>query len=61
MIIVPEMWTITQAREKTGFSRVFLMELIKSGKIKYVKAGKKYIINAESLCEYLTNCDNTSD
>lgn len=50
---VPEMWSITDTINNTGLTRNFLMQLIKMDRIKYTKTGKKYLINAASLCDYL--------
>lgn len=55
---IPQMWTIRESMQKTGISRFLIMTLIESGKIIYVKTGRKYLINAESLCNYLTNGEN---
>lgn len=55
IIKAPEMWSINEAIKQTNLSRVFITRLIKNEKIAYVNTGRKYLINAESLCNYLTN------
>lgn len=58
MTKVPEMWSITMAVNKTGLSRKYVYTLIANRQIKYIKSGRKYLVNAQSLCDYLTMCDD---
>lgn len=60
-IKVPTMWTIQQAATETNIAVSHVRKLVAEKKISYIKTGKKYLINAESLCEYLTDCNNTLD
>ena len=55
MTQVPEMWSITQTINNTGLSRRYLMQLISSQQIIYVRTGRKYLINAASLRDYLNS------
>lgn len=52
---VPVMLTLDQAREKTGLSYDFLRKLCLQGKIVFIKAGSKYLINQERLVSYLND------
>ena len=49
---IPQMWTIAQAAQETNTTYTYIRSLVKSNQIKYVKAGRKYLINAQSLCDY---------
>ena len=49
----PIMLTLRQAAEETGLSYDYLRKLCLRGKIVFVRAGSKYLINAEKLKEYL--------
>lgn len=42
-------------------SRNFVRNLVLAEKIKYVKAGTKYLVNFDSLLEYLQNPPSESD
>lgn len=50
---MPTMITISKAAEATGLSYEFIRQLIREGKIVYVKAGRKFLVNMEKLKEYL--------
>ena len=50
---LPTMKPIREVSEETGLSYVFLRGLIRDGKIFYVQAGRKFLINVDSLAEYL--------
>lgn len=56
---IPVMVTITEAVELTHVARFSLRELIAQGKIKAFRTGVgkngKWLINLESLCDYLEN------
>lgn len=49
----PVMMTLNQAAEATGLSYDYLRKLCLQQKIVFVRAGSKYLINAERLREYL--------
>ena len=49
----PQMWTLKQASENTGLSYDYLRKFCLQGKIVYVRAGSKYLLNASRLIEYL--------
>ena len=49
----PTMLTLRQAAEATGLSYYHLRKLCLQKKIIFVRAGNKYLVNAEKLQEYL--------
>lgn len=52
---IPKMETIKQVAKTTGLAEYFVRQLVKQNKIKFVKAGTKYLLNLDSLIEYLNN------
>ena len=58
---MPEMKKINQAAEIAGLSKYFVRQLVLQQKIKYVKTGKKYLVNIESLIDYLNNGESHYD
>lgn len=56
-ISVPVVWTLNQAEIETGLKRFTLTNLVKSGKVRYIRVGAgkrgKILINAQSLCDYM--------
>ena len=55
---VPVFKTINEMAEFTGLAKYQIRKIVKSGKVKYIKAGVKFLINLESFLEYLDNGDN---
>ncbi len=59
---VPVLWDFQQAEIKTGIKKFTLTRLVKTGKIKYIRLGAgqrgKILINAKSLCDFLSGGDN---
>lgn len=47
--------TIKESDPETGISEWWLRQLVKSGKLKYHKAGNKYLIDIDLLGEFLAN------
>ena len=52
---VPTMKSICECSQNTGLAKYHVRQLVLQDKIKYVKAGRKYLVNLESLIEYLNN------
>ena len=59
---IPQMRTVSQVMEiihendpNSAFTEWQLRELLRTGKLKHVKAGNKYLINLQHLEEYLNN------
>lgn len=46
--------TIQEAHVQTGLSYYYLRSMVLEGKIKHVKSGSKYMINENSLCQFLS-------
>lgn len=54
---LPQMETINKTAEITNLPKYFVRQLVLQRKIKYVKAGKKYLVNVDNLIEYLNTGD----
>lgn len=54
---IPRMLKIDEVAAEFGLTRHFVRQLCLNDKIVYVKAGRKYLINAEKLAEYLNTGD----
>ena len=52
---LPKMATINECAKTVGLAKYHIRQLVLQGKVKYVKAGKKYLINVDSLIEYLNS------
>lgn len=65
MDLIPTMKTINEMSELTGLAKHYLRQLVLQNKIVHVKAGKKFLINAEKFFEFLNkgecNCGGTTD
>lgn len=59
--MIPKMITIPEAAKESGLPLHFLRQLCLNRKVKIVKAGKKYLINRDSLIQYLTEGDETDE
>lgn len=51
---IPTMVSIKEASRQTSISYEFIRQLIRERKIIYVRAGVKFLVNMESLVEYLS-------
>ena len=51
----PTMITLSDAAKATGLSYDYLRKLCLQKKIVFIRAGNKYLLNAERLREYLEN------
>ena len=47
------METINEASKISGLAKYSIRQMVLQNKVKYVRTGKKYLINIESLIEYL--------
>lgn len=54
---IPRMCSITEAVECTGLPDKLIRQLIRSGKIPYIKSGTKYLINLNRFIDYLNTGD----
>ena len=55
---IPQMETIDKSAKIAGLPKHYVRQLVLQRKIKFVKAGKKYLVNMDSLAEYLNTGDN---
>ena len=58
--IFPQMETINEASKISGLAKYRIRQMVLQNKVKYVRAGKKYLINIESLIEYLNQGEITN-
>ena len=59
-IVIPEMKTISEASKIVGLTKYHVRKLVLQNKIKYVRSGVKYLVNVNSLINYLDNGDNAT-
>lgn len=59
-IVIPEMKTISEASKIVGLTKYHVRKLVLQDKIKYVRSGVKYLVNVDSLINYLNNGDNAT-
>lgn len=52
---IPCMKTINEAAEIVNLAKYHIRQLVLQDKVKYVKAGRKYLLNLDSLVNYLKN------
>ena len=52
---VPRMISLRKAAEETGLTYLLIRELCDSGKVAYLKSGRKYLVNYQSLLALLKN------
>lgn len=50
---MPRMITLQQAAAETGMSYYSLRKMCLEGRLVHVRAGNKFLVNAEKLAEYL--------
>lgn len=58
---LPKMVTITECAELSGLAKYAVRRLVFNNKVKYVKLGKKYLINFDSLIDYLNNGETQTE
>ena len=56
-IMFPHMGTIKEAAEASGLAVYRVRRLVASGRIRYVKAGRRILVNLDSLARYLNAGD----
>ena len=56
-IDVPCMITINEAAQIVKLAKYHIRQLVLQGKVKYIKTGRKYLLNLDSLIDYLKNGD----
>lgn len=58
--VIPEMKSISEASIIVGLTKYHVRQLVLQDKIKYVRSGVKYLLNMNSLINYLNNGDNAT-
>ena len=58
--LTPEIKTISEASKIVGLTKYHVRKLVLQDKIKYVRSGVKYLVNVDSLINYLNNGDNAT-
>lgn len=58
--IIPHLKTISKASKIVGLTKYHVRKLVLQDKIKYVRSGVKYLVNVDSLINYLNNGDNAT-
>lgn len=53
-----DMRGIKETAEHFHLKRPIIYQLVKSGKVKYVRVGKKFLVNQQSVADYFNNGDN---
>lgn len=56
----PQMLSIAQTAKVIGLAKHHVRQLVLQDKVKYVRSGVKYLLNLNSLINYLNNGDNTT-
>lgn len=56
-VMFPHMGTIKEAAEASGLAVYRVRRLVASGRIRYVKAGRRILVNLDSLARYLNAGD----
>ncbi len=58
---IPTMKSISECSEIVGLAKYHVRRLVLQGKVKYVRSGSKYLVNVDSLIEYLNNGETQSE
>lgn len=59
-IQILKMLSIAQTAKVIGLTKHYVRQLVLQDKIKYVRSGVKYLVNVDSLINYLNNGDNAT-
>lgn len=57
-VLFPHMGTIKEAADASGLAVYRVRRLVASGKIRYIKAGRRILVNLDSLARYLDSGDH---
>lgn len=52
-VIFPHMGTIKEAADTSGLTVYRVRRLVASGRIRYIKAGRRILVNLDSLARYM--------
>jgi hypothetical protein len=53
---VPVMMKVSEVQKAYGLSKQHIYDLAKSGKVKSIMRGNRFILNAQSVTDYLNSC-----
>lgn len=59
-IQIPKMLSIAQTAKVIGLAKHYDRQLVLQGKVKYIRSGVKYLLNLDSLINYLNNGDDAT-
>lgn len=59
-IQIPKMLSIAQTAKVIGLAKHYVRQLVLQGKVKYIRSGVKYLLNLDSLINYLNNGDDAT-
>ena len=54
---MPKLATINECAKMANLAQYHVRQMVLQGKVKYIMAGKKYLVNLDSLYNYLDNGD----
>lgn len=58
---IPRMRTIKQAAAESGLAVYHIRKLVAENKVRFVRAGRKVIVNLDSLVQYLSDGEGAAD
>lgn len=58
---IPTMKSISECSEIVGLAKYHVRRLVLQGKVRYVRSGSKYLVNVDSLIEYLNNGETQTE
>lgn len=58
---IPTMKSISECSEIVGLAKYHVRRLVLQGKVKYVRSGSKYLVNVDSLIEYLNSGETQAE
>lgn len=58
---LPQMEAINHCAQITGLAKYAVRQLVLQNKVKYIRCGKKYLVNLDSLIEYLNKGEQSDE
>jgi excisionase family DNA binding protein len=52
---VPIMLSVTEVQKTFGLSKQYVYQLAKTGRVKAIKCGNRFLLNAQSITDYLNS------
>lgn len=53
VVMYPHLLTVSEAAQESGLSEYRIRLLVKQGHIRFISCGRKILINAQSLADYM--------